>query len=47
MTKPATFSVFTRKLSQGRGFLVAGGLESALSYLVQLEVDDDVADWRG
>jgi nicotinate phosphoribosyltransferase len=44
LTAPATFSLFTRQLPPGRGFLVAAGLESALSYLEEFEVgDDDVA----
>ncbi len=30
---PATFSLFTRRLPAGRGFLVAAGLEDALEYL--------------
>ena len=41
MTEPARFSLFTRKLPPDRGFLVAAGLESALSYLEHFEVDDD------
>jgi nicotinate phosphoribosyltransferase len=31
---PATFSLFTRRLPPGRGFLVAAGLEDALEYLL-------------
>jgi nicotinate phosphoribosyltransferase len=41
MTELATFSLFTRKLPPDRGFLVAAGLESALSYLEHFEVDDE------
>jgi nicotinate phosphoribosyltransferase len=41
MTQPATFSLFTRELPRDRGFLVAVGLESALSYLEEFEVDDE------
>jgi nicotinate phosphoribosyltransferase len=41
LTEPATFSLFTRKLPLDRGFLVAAGLESALSYLEEFEVDAD------
>ncbi|MET0715004.1 MAG: hypothetical protein ABWY57_08815 [Mycetocola sp.] len=44
MTRPATFSLFTRNLPPDRGFLVAAGLEDALAYLERLRVDDsDVA----
>ncbi|HEY6686896.1 MAG TPA: nicotinate phosphoribosyltransferase, partial [Propionibacteriaceae bacterium] len=41
MREPATFSLFTRKLPPDRGFLVAAGLEPALTYLEQFEVDDE------
>jgi len=44
MTPPATFSLFARRLPPNRGFLVAAGLEQALSYLERLHLDDaDVA----
>jgi nicotinate phosphoribosyltransferase len=41
MTQLATFSLFVRKLPSDRGFLVAAGLEQALSYLERLRVDED------
>ncbi|HEX5569419.1 MAG TPA: nicotinate phosphoribosyltransferase [Streptomyces sp.] len=44
MNGEATFSLFVRKLPPGRGFLVAAGLDSALSYLEGLRVGSaDVA----
>ncbi|MGV9557265.1 nicotinate phosphoribosyltransferase [Streptomyces sp. NPDC003401] len=43
-TAPATFSLFTRSLPPGRGFLVAAGLESALDHLAGFRVGpEDVA----
>ena len=41
MTELATFSLFTRKLPPDRGFLIAAGLESAISYLEKFEIDDE------
>lgn len=38
MTAPATFSLYVRRLPHSRGFLVAAGLESALSLLAELRV---------
>ena len=39
--KQATFSLYVRDLPSARGYLVAAGLESALSYLETLSFDDD------
>lgn len=39
MGKPATFSLFARRLPPVRGFLVAAGVESALDYLAGLHFD--------
>ncbi|WP_149831253.1 nicotinate phosphoribosyltransferase [Streptomyces tailanensis] len=44
MTGPATFSLFVRDLPAERGFLVAAGLESALSYLSGLRVGPEDVD---
>ncbi|HEX2051087.1 MAG TPA: nicotinate phosphoribosyltransferase [Actinomycetota bacterium] len=41
MNEPATFDLFVRKLPERRNFLVACGLEQALSYLETLRFDDD------
>lgn len=42
--RPATFSLFIRSLPPQRGFLVAAGLDDALTWLEQLRFDgDDVA----
>jgi len=42
--KPATFSLFVRKLPATRGYLVAGGLDAALSHLEALSFTaDDLA----
>lgn len=44
MTELATFSLFSlfsRKLPPGRGFLVSAGLESALDYLERWRLDDE------
>jgi nicotinate phosphoribosyltransferase len=38
--RPATFSLFARKLPPGWGYLVAAGLDDALSYLEQLRFDE-------
>jgi nicotinate phosphoribosyltransferase len=40
MTGVATFSLFVRELPASRGFLVAAGLEDALSYLERLAFED-------
>ncbi|TCN31186.1 nicotinate phosphoribosyltransferase [Kribbella orskensis] len=40
MTDPATFSLFVRNLPAERGYLVAAGLEQALSYLERFRVND-------
>jgi nicotinate phosphoribosyltransferase len=45
MGAPATFSLFVRKLPDTRGFLVAGGLESCLSYLESFAFTNDDLDW--
>lgn len=39
--RPATFSLFVRDLPPTRGFLVAAGLDGALSYLESLRFDGD------
>jgi len=42
--RPATFSLFTRHLPPGWGYLVSAGLESALDYLERFRfVEDDLA----
>ena len=41
MREPATFSLTVRQLPAERGFLVAAGLEPALSYLEQFSFEDD------
>lgn len=41
MAGPATFSLFTRKLPAQRGFLVAAGLDDALTFLERFRFDDD------
>ncbi|MEQ4725897.1 nicotinate phosphoribosyltransferase [Nonomuraea sp. B19D2] len=44
MTDQATFSLFTRKLPPGRGFLVTAGLADCLDFLESLSFDrDDLA----
>jgi len=40
MVEPATFSLFVRGLPPDRGFLVAAGLEQAIAYLEQLNLDE-------
>ncbi|MFI8008507.1 nicotinate phosphoribosyltransferase [Streptomyces sp. NPDC086010] len=45
MTKDATFSLFTRDLPPGRGFLVSAGLEPVLDFLTDFRVTPD--DARG
>lgn len=39
--RPATFSLFVRHLPSSRGYLVAAGLDDALTWLEQLRFDDD------
>jgi nicotinate phosphoribosyltransferase len=39
--RPATFSLFVRRLPPGWGYLVAAGLEAALEYLETLSFQDD------
>lgn len=41
----ATFSLFTRRLPPGRGFLVAAGLEDALEYLRSFRFGDSAIDY--
>jgi len=41
----ATFSLFTRRLPPGRGFLVAAGLEDALEYLRAFRFGDSAIDY--
>src|SRR5438094_1128406 len=45
MAETAGFEVFLRKLPRRRGFLVAAGLESALSYLETLRFTPSELDW--
>ncbi len=45
MHGPATFSLFTRKLPAQRGFLVAAGLDDALSFLEQFRFDDEEIEY--
>lgn len=44
-TEPAVFEFFVRRLPPQRGFLVAAGLEQALTYLEQLRFSDTALDW--
>lgn len=41
----STFELFVRRLPKGRGFLVAAGLEQAMSYLSELRFTDAQVDW--
>lgn len=41
LTAPATFSLFARRLPDNRGFLVAAGLDEALTFLETFSFDDD------
>jgi nicotinate phosphoribosyltransferase len=41
MHGPATFSLFARKLPQGRSFLIAAGLEDVLNFLREFRFSDD------
>lgn len=41
MTGSAVFSLFVRRLPEGRNYLLACGLETVLSYLERLRFDDD------
>lgn len=41
MTEQATFSLFVRRLPHRRGFLVAAGLDEALTFLETFAFDDD------
>lgn len=41
----ATFSLFTRRLPSGRGFLVAAGLEDALEYLRSFRFADSAVEY--
>jgi len=45
--EPATFELFVRRLPPRRGFLIAAGLDEALSYLEQLRFTDDERAWLG
>jgi nicotinate phosphoribosyltransferase len=44
-TRTAVFEFFVRKLPARRGFLVAGGLESALDFLEHLRFSSEDLDW--
>ena len=41
----ATFELFTRRLPEGMGYLVAMGLEQALQYLADLRLTVEQVDW--
>lgn len=41
----ATYEFFVRKLPQGRGFLVAAGLEQVLAYLERVRFKPDELEW--
>ena len=48
LTDTAAFELFVRKLPEQRGFLIAAGLQQALSYLETMAFTDaDVARLRG
>jgi nicotinate phosphoribosyltransferase len=42
---PATFELFVRRLPRNRTYLIAAGLESALTYLENLRFTDDDVEW--
>jgi nicotinate phosphoribosyltransferase len=42
---PATFELFVRRLPRNRTYLIAAGLESALSYLEKVRFTDDDVEW--
>jgi nicotinate phosphoribosyltransferase len=44
-TRPAAFELFTRRLPDERGFLLAAGLEQALEYLETLRFSDEELAW--
>src|SRR6516164_4175881 len=44
-TKPAVFEFFVRKLPARRGFLVAAGLEQALTFLENIRFSAEDIDW--
>src|SRR5215813_4128022 len=44
-TRTAVFEFFVRRLPARRGFLVAAGLESALTYLENLHFSREEIDW--
>ena len=45
MHRPATFSLFARKLPRGRSFLVAAGLEDVLNFLRDFRFSDDALSY--
>ena len=45
MNRPATFSLFTRKLPVNRGYLVSAGLEDILRYLEELRFSSEDIDF--
>ena len=45
MNEPATFELSVRRLPEGRGFLVACGLEDALAYLDGFAFSEDAIDY--
>jgi nicotinate phosphoribosyltransferase len=47
MDRPATFSLFVRKLPPSRGFLVAAGLEACLGFLEGFRFTEEDLDYLG
>ena len=47
LDQPATFDLFARHLPPRRGYLVSCGLDTALEYLENLQVDDAALDYLG
>jgi nicotinate phosphoribosyltransferase len=45
MEEPSTFSLFVRKLPENRSFLLAAGLEEALTYLENLQFSSEAIDY--
>ena len=45
MTQTAVFEFFVRKLPEGRGFLLAAGLEQALEFLEGLRFHEEELEW--
>jgi nicotinate phosphoribosyltransferase len=45
MRQEATFELFTRRMPEGRGYLVTAGLEQALEYLEGLHFEEDEVEY--